>query len=173
MTGTRVILAPIRPKRHINVAGYKKMVKEALISEGNKQLDLFEKTASTFQKKDQPHFKKTKMKSIGMDAEVQTGALVFNRANGIYSALNFGFERTIISNAPKKPMVFRSEYQRATHPGRVFSPTVATKTGDWVQSRVVHQKVSPRRFDIAVAQRRRGYFIRLIKGRFRKTPFWR
>lgn len=163
----------IVPQRRINVAGYQEMFNHALIREGNQMLDLFEQSAKTFKKKDEPSFTKTKPQIFAYDLEVKAGALRFGKANAVYSALNFGYERTVVLPKGRRPMRYQKGYRPATSPSRPLNPSVATAYGEeWGRSRYIEQKVAARGFDKAVARKRRGYFVKLVKGRTKKVPFW-
>lgn len=155
----------------INIDGYRTAMEKALLEEGDKINDLFERATSTFSTKTKPRLSKTKVKKIGYDWEVQAGGLRYTHGNGVLSVINFGSgPRTIVAFGGKGPMRFPAQYNPATARTRAFSPGQREKYGEPIVTRTVrNHRVEPRRIDKAIVSRRKGYFRRLMQGRIDKA----
>lgn len=162
-------LTMIKPKRQWNVLDYSDTIDKGLFEEANKIVEVFKKSAATFSH--QPKFERSKkIRHIGYDREADGGALKYYKANMIFSMLNWGAERDIVSVPPKKAMKFLPGYKPATSAHRALNPNYWAKFGEkMITTRRVHQRISARRIDIAVAHRRRPYFKRVMKNRMSKA----
>lgn len=188
-----VVIEPINPNLRINVAAFRKAFEKILSHEVQKGIELFERSAKYFEEPKpgrppkkkrkrsknragrrklggKPAFTSTKVKEVGFDLERTYGALKNFRggANYIYSILNWGDKQRFVLHPDDPPMVFRSGYVSSTSPARPLDPIPPREgEGTWVSLRQFEINIQARRFDKAVAKRRKQYMKKVAQNRIR------